>query len=212
MERKGMVLPRATWIIACVLLVCGLRGQAQLLQTGPTCGQWINVDHSNGGDIPWQNPLAAQCDATEDHATAFSTAGRHHTQRLRISNFGLLVPRNATVTGVEVILIRRSGLGTSVSDRTVQLMRNGVLVGSNLRATEKWDAEWTAAQYGGPAELWGVKWEGNDINHLNFGVAFDAEFNGPEDRAEIDQVKLTVYYQRNGGTAIQTSAVTMRRP
>jgi hypothetical protein len=205
-----MLLPLAIWVIACVGLGFGVRVHAQTLQTGPTCGQWINVDVSNAGDIPWQNAIAAQCDASEDHATAFSPAGRHYTQRLRISNFGLLVPRNATVTGVEVILIRRSGLGTSVSDRTVQLMRNGILVGSNLRAAEKWDTEWTAVQYGGPGELWGVKWEGTDINHLNFGVAYDAEFNGPEDRAEIDQVKLTVYYQRNGSTAYNSAALSLR--
>lgn len=203
-------MPHAKWIIACLLLGIGLNAPAQLLQTGPTCGQWINVDQSNAGDIPWTNPIAAQCDATEDHASAFSPAGRHYSQRLRITNFGLLVPRNATVMGVEVILIRRSGLGTSVSDRTVQLIRDGILVGSNLRVTEKWDTEWTAVQYGGPGELWGIKWDGTDINHLNFGVAFDAEFNGPEDRAEIDQVKLTVYYQRNGSTALQSAALSMR--
>lgn len=205
-----MLLPHARWILVCILLVSGISAPAQLLQTGPACSQWINVDASNAGDVPWQNAAFAQCDATEDHATAFGPAGRHYTQRLRFSNFGLLVPRNATVTGVEVILIRRSGLGTSVSDRTVQLMRNGILVGSNLRTTEKWDTEWTAMQYGGPGELWGAKWEGTDINHLQFGLAFDAEINGPEDRAEIDQVKLTVYYQRNGTTAYNSAALSMR--
>lgn len=195
-----------------MMLSFTIKAQAQLLQTGPLCAQWINVDHSNAGDIAWQNPIAAQCDASEDHATAFSPAGRHYTQRLRLTNFGLLVPRNAVVTGVEVVLIRRSGLGTSVTDRTVQLIRDGILVGQNLRVTEKWDTEWTAVQYGGPTELWGIKWEGSDINHVNFGVAFDAEFNGPEDRAEIDQVKLTVYYQRMGTATVQTASLSMRRP
>lgn len=195
-----------------MMLGFSLHAQAQLLQTGPLCAQWINVDQSNAGDIAWQNPTAAQCDASEDHATAFSPPGRHYTQRLRLTNFGLLVPRNAVVTGVEVVLIRRSGLGTSVTDRTVQLMRDGIIVGQNLRVAEKWDTEWTAVQYGGPTELWGIKWEGSDINNVNFGLAFDAEFNGPEDRAEIDQAKLTVYYQRMGSAAVQSASLTMRKP
>lgn len=207
MERKRHSSLKTHCVSVFVMMVLVLQGSAQLLQTGPSCGQWINVVNTNGGDMAWGNPVGAQCDASDDRATAIGSSGRHYTHQLRINNFGMMVPKNAQVSGIEVIVIRRSGNGTSISDRTVQLLRNGAPVGMNMRQTGIWDTDWTAVYYGGPTHLWGQKWLPGELNHLSFGVALDAELNGPEDRAEIDQVLVTVYYTRGGSTASITATV-----
>jgi hypothetical protein len=185
-------------VFAIGILMTWIGMQALEAQSTTACAKWINADASNSGTVAWQNLPGAQCDPDENRAMSGNASGNVHTQYLRFNNFGIQLPDECTISGIELTLVRRSLAGNAVSDRTVQLLRNGMPVGHNQRYAQIWEAEWTGATYGGPLDTWGQKWTAAELRSPGFGLLFDASIQGPEDRAEIDQVLMTVYFQQPG--------------
>jgi hypothetical protein len=194
MERKKNLLPKnSAWVLICLLGIAG--HLAAQTQTSVSCAKWINVEFGNGGAVAWNNLQGAQCDADEARAFSGTAFGAHYSQSLVFTNFGHNLPAGALVQGIEVTLVRRSLNGSSVYDRTLQLTKGNGLVGTNHKEGAVWDKEWAGVTYGGPNDLWGAKWTAAEINATSFGLVFDGLIQGPEDRIEVDQALVTVYFQ-----------------
>ncbi|MCD6019292.1 MAG: hypothetical protein K0S53_2413 [Bacteroidetes bacterium] len=118
------------------------------------------------------------------------------------TGFGFAVPVTATICGIQVDAERRQqgvGVGSSVKDNTVKIVKNGVILGSEHASGANWPGSDSYISYGGPGDLWGTTWTPADINASDFGVAYsisclNSGLAGLFLSAELDHVQVTVYY------------------
>lgn len=136
----------------------------------------------------------ALCDDNSSRCISELIYDDRYTQQLRFTGFGVDLPADATVTGIEVVVIRRSDRSETIQDRTLRLLKRGVPAGHNLASDEGWDNEWTGAYYGGEGDLWGVQWTPADFDSEGFGLVIDVSGKSYS-RAEIDEVSITIYYK-----------------
>jgi hypothetical protein len=116
---------------------------------------------------------------------------------LLLSHFGISVPDQAIITGLE-LKIRRATLGADAVDDRVQLLQDGVPAGAQRGSPDAWPTTLTYATYGGPGDLWGTAWTPAQIRSDTFGLSVSARYTGPtsgNERAYIDSVRATVFYQ-----------------
>ncbi|MEW6470506.1 MAG: T9SS type A sorting domain-containing protein [Bacteroidota bacterium] len=119
-----------------------------------------------------------------------------HAAYLTLSNFGFAVPNGSTVQGIEVMIERR-GEGGNIKDKSVRLLKGGVLAGSDLADGSSWTSNDNAQYYGGSTNLWGTTWTASDLSSSSFGLALSVQKSssggGPK-IAYIDQMRITIYY------------------
>jgi len=164
-----------------------------------------SVSHANSV-FAFTNPQRA-CASDNNYSSAaaslFVPSGT--TEYLITSGHGFALPLTATITGIEVRVERRATGNTSilgvpvsyVTDHTVRLVRNGVLVGDNKATSSHWSSSEITITYGGVNDDWGLTWYPADINAGNFGVAFSAELNGLltwYPAVQVDGITITVHY------------------
>ena len=92
-------------------------------------------------------------------------------------------------------LIRRSDRPEVVVDKTVQLTHGRRLLGSNLAQPLVWDADWIGAFYGNEQTNWGTDLSPELLNDPQFGVRVAVRSRDGVARADIDELRLTVYYE-----------------
>jgi len=121
------------------------------------------------------------------------------------TGFGFAVPVTATICGIQVDAERRQqgvGVGSSVKDNTIKIVKNGIILGSEHASGANWPGSDTYVSYGGSGDLWGTTWTPADINASNFGVAYSTSclnsgLAGLFLSAELDHVEITIYYSIN---------------
>lgn len=123
--------------------------------------------------------------------TMVSTAYR---DILLTDEFGLEVPEDATIRGIQVDLLRAGS--NRVVDYSVRLESAGQAVPVERAKQDRWSygLEWVT--YGGDADLWGRQWTPEVLNATDFGVAlalYYTEASG-NTRAYVDRVQVTVHY------------------
>lgn len=180
-------------ILACV----GLLGfpaflTAQLSMHGPTCGKQFVSEP--GAGYTWSEVTNAKCDDDESRAHSAPLTRGQYTQVLKISNFGFSIPADARIEGIEVVLIRKADVADAIVDKAVQLMRDNVQVGADLRLSSRWDETWTAVYYGDGVEDWDHAWSVHEINSAGFGVAISAMNLGAIATPQVDEVLVTVHF------------------
>jgi hypothetical protein len=136
----------------------------------------------------WLNPtnvFASNNSYATWNGTTFGT--------LTVENFGLNIPSDQQITGIEV-LVEKSATNTGVEDRGVRLRKNGTVVGNSLNdGTFDWPVTDTVFTYGSPTNLWGESWTPADVNAANFGLDFTAvSYIGGN--ARIDHIQIRVHY------------------
>ncbi|HNR55646.1 MAG TPA: T9SS type A sorting domain-containing protein [Flavobacteriales bacterium] len=77
-------------------------------------------------------------------------------------------------------------------DHRVQLVKNGVVGGTDKASSTAWPLADAYASYGGSSDTWGTNWTTADINSSTFGAAIAARVqNG---NARVDHIRITVYH------------------
>ncbi|MCE3278253.1 MAG: hypothetical protein K0S44_444 [Bacteroidetes bacterium] len=124
-----------------------------------------------------------------------------NTDVLNTQGYGFSIPSSAVITGIEVKLEKRAqgiGIGSSIRDNTLQLLKNSGPVGNTKSNSAAWSASDITEIYGGPTDLWGTTWEPSEINSPGFGCAFSAKLSagtpGVFMEAELDEAQIKVYY------------------
>lgn len=141
------------------------------------------------------NLAASDGSMATSSALALITAG--YTRYVKASNFGFNLPPTAVICGIEAAVEKRAtGLLTTVTDRAVQLVKNGTIAGNNLANGASWPSAKTYFNYGGAWSDWGVTWMPADINANDFGIVVSANLSGLSvlPTAMIDHIRITVYY------------------
>lgn len=163
------------------------------------------------GTEVWQSPDNITL-AGSPYATA--TLYHEHLQSnyLQGTNYNFAIPPDATITGIEVEINRKSdSRNPNVVDTEVRLVKGGQIAGDNRALPDDWPTTLTVATYGGPTDLWGLSWLPADINSIDFGVVLAAhrDNNGNNQRqALVDSMQITVYYEVSPNMSIECGVGT----
>lgn len=179
---------------------------AQCSSAGPrnaTSSASVSFSGSNFGFTNVLNIFSS--DNNRASSTGLAALFSGQTEYLRASNFGFSIPSTAIICGVVVEAEKSAtGIGTVlgvglsyVTDYSVRLVRNGVVLGNNKATATHWTGTESYHTYGSSNDIWGVAWTPADINSANFGIAFSASINGlvmliPSVR--LDHIRITVHY------------------
>ncbi len=155
------------------------------------------------GTADWTNP--GNITAKDGSYATFDTAGPTDSHYLQATNFGLSVPTNATIVGIEAQYWRHQDGPTAsiiVVDNVVKIVKGGSITGTNLAGQANWSGNLVngTGTYGGTTELWGTTWAPADVNASTFGVALAVTTGGTSGIASVDSVSMTVYYTLSSST------------
>jgi hypothetical protein len=146
-----------------------------------------------GSGSSWSSPGNITAPGTPYATSSLSSRGGSHY--LYGTNYGFNIPTGATITGIQVTIMRQSSSSNSLTDNVVQLLKSGNRVGSDYSSSTSWPTSMTAASYGGSSDLWNTSWTVADINSSNFGVALSVSNGASSPRtASVDYIQITVYY------------------
>lgn len=159
-------------------------------------------DSSNSGDNAWTNPSRASASDNSYATSAIDPINMNGwSQYLTVTNFGFAIPDGATIDGIQVNVERKSSTYTAgtkyAQDDTVQLLKAGTAVGSNLATTTPYTTSDVQELHGGTTNKWGTTWTPADINNANFGVIYSAKTistNAVAQTISVDWIGITVYY------------------
>lgn len=142
--------------------------------TGTTSGYPTVATDAADGDYGWDNLAFA---TGNNSSNAASQTGVHHydvANTIRLKGFGLNVPTNATITGIQVVL---TTTGSSNSAGAVKLTKNGTsAVGTPPAASGTWSSG--LVTHGGSTSMWGTTWTPADLNSSNFGLLIQPDPSG----------------------------------
>jgi hypothetical protein len=119
-----------------------------------------------------------------------------YNDTLMLTQFGLAVPGDATILGIE-FSVDRSASDSLASDASVFVLQNGAAAGTDHRTAGAWPTTYASAVYGGPADTWGVTaWTAAQVNSAGFGVAITPQYASTgAGTVYVDSVTATVYYR-----------------
>ncbi len=130
--------------------------------------------------------------ATSDNSYATSAT----TDPLgRISTFGLNIPSDATINGLEVTLEAKVSFGTIGIPFSLSWNNGSSFTSTKSNTITTTEQVFT---YGGPTDTWGRTWTPSELSDANFQVKID-----PSSSAFIvsyDQIRVKVYYTSGGGS------------
>ena len=155
------------------------------------------ADDNSIGNEQWNNVSSVLAEDATPAVDSSSFPG-DITHYLKVTNFNFHIPTNATILGVKAEVKKKRGNATfTVNDYSVKLVVGGSVAGnSKADATTNWPTSLTYVTYGGSTDTWGNTLDPSYINASNFGMAIAAINNGigASSMAQIDVVRLTVYY------------------
>lgn len=164
----------------------------------------VTETNLSGSDFGW-NDAGDVLTSNDNYAYAGATLTllnpSKYSDYMTLTNFSMSIPAAVTICGIVVQIDRKASglsLGAVVKDYRVRLVKGGSVTGNNNASGSGWTGSETTATYGSSSDLWGTTWTPAEINSENFGVAISAEISGLLGvflSADIDNVRITVYYQ-----------------
>lgn len=178
-------------------------GSAQI--PGPNSGGTFAND-STVGSRDWTNMDYAVSSNNEKAYVNFPSSGitSHY---LKATNFGFDIPTEATVDG---ILVEVEKMNTDdypgVVDSSVKIVKGGTIQGDNKSLGGSWPTSDAYYSYGDSSDLWGLSWTAADINSSDFGMAISVYKSDSWGNAQVDHIRITVYYHITGTSASEWDA------
>jgi hypothetical protein len=150
-----------------------------------------SASSQSGSNGAWTNPTNVFA-SDGVYATGNISGGGSSTNNLLTSGYGFSIPSTAIIDGIYVEFQR---YGSSAATKNIQMIKAGTLVGTLVTGDDIWpvgtEAWWF---YGGAGTLFGTTWTPSDINNSGFGVAISAYNTAGGGSANIDAVRITVYW------------------
>lgn len=158
-----------------------------------TIGQSVNA--SSAG--PWIGNANA-ANSPDGNYFEGPSASTSPSDYLQISfNFANPIPLDATITGYQVFITRRSVSSSSITDETIQLVFGSTPQGENKAKPGSWPSTgFSQTSYGGSTDKWGT----NPITpgYINAGnLKIRIQFDSPifsTASARVDAASIRVYY------------------
>ncbi|HXV38987.1 MAG TPA: fibronectin type III domain-containing protein [Nitrosopumilaceae archaeon] len=141
---------------------------------------------------PWSGEAAAI--GAENKMCATSKAGEAGYWQ----NFDFDIPDKSKITGIEVLI--DSSQSKSENYLIVQVGKASKTLGATeIKVTPASGscASSTGQSVGGPAELWGLKWNAEEINSKTFGVQLKSGMENSQ--VQLDSIGIVVHYVSSTG-------------
>jgi hypothetical protein len=152
------------------------------------------------GTTAWTDPDNVKVDDGDVSYVRHDIDDVIYTNYLKCTNFGFSVPTDATVTGVEVAIKRRSRGFDSVKDSEVKLVVAGTVCTTNkANVSANWPTVSLAtASYGGASDTWDESLSPSQVNASDFGVVLSAELGlrMADGYADVDCISIVIHYGR----------------
>ena len=142
------------------------------------------------GSYDWANPDLAKL--SDNQFSVSTITGANNTHILKIHGFGLSIPLNSTIDGMEVGIAMKSN-GSDVKEKIVQIHTTS-LIGSNLATNQAIPTSSTPFSYGSSTNGWGASLTTGIVNDDNFGIAFVAGSATEGTTVSVDVITIKVYY------------------
>ncbi len=160
--------------------------------SGPRDGSTFASDGT--GSYAWVNPSNAQTSNNQRAAaTSPNVAVDELSDYLQATGFGFSIPPDDTINGIVVEIERRVASG-SISESSVLIIQGGVGQGTDHSGNTAFPSTEAYKTYGTSTDLWGLIWTAGDINSANFGVQINVMSASGVNVANIDHIRITVYY------------------
>jgi hypothetical protein len=125
-------------------------------------------------------------------------------------NFGFSIPSDAIIRGIRLDITGFSDKNATITDGEVSLMKNSVVIGSNLAMTGYWPTVNSLRTYGGANQLWDHTWTASEIDSSQFGVFIKVKnTTSLIPTVNLDAVLMTITYELATGIFEQTSAASL---
>ena len=168
------------------------------------------ADDSTVGTLTWSTPNEAK---TPGGGAAFvtDTSGNPvQSHYLKLTNFGLSIPSDRTILGIEVEIDRNAAVTGDCKDTVVKLVKADGTLGTENKAdtATNWPSSTgQIATYGSPTDLWSNGWAPADVNNSNFGVVLSITFDNTGGfNPSVWCLRLNVYYSGSNAPAKQGAA------
>ena len=166
-----------------------------------SASQW-----SVNGDYSWANPTNATGDSPSTY-TQVDLDRYDISYQLRLTNFGLSVPANATIDGISVALVTT---GSDEPDYSpgVKITKNGssAVPGSSAPdVTGSWSSG--SLTIGNGNSLWNTTWTPAEVNASGFGILIELEAPSNGDIYRVYTAQVSVTYTDSGGSGAPTQLV-----
>lgn len=152
-------------------------------------------DVSGSGDT-WVD-YATGINGAEDHTRTSCVLATGTSKFLICDTFGFALPEGAVPVGVRVeIFKQRVDNGGRCRDNRILLVVGGEIVGNNLALSDIWPTgDDPPTLQSNDYDLWGLTLTRAQVNAADFGVAIQAADPDMVDEADIDAVRMTVFYE-----------------
>lgn len=182
-------------------------------------GQYVRIPGAGASGADLITTVASFTSATELELTlaasttvssvvsAIGSTDPVQSQLLKVTNYGFAIPATASIEGVKVEVEGKSLSTTSenlkVYDTAAQLIVGGVAAGVDKSLITAFTGADTLKTYGGTDDTWQNALTPTIVNASNFGFQFQAQ--SIFGRADVDNIKITVYYTLPGDIKLATS-------
>lgn len=164
---------------------------------------------SSGGNRYWENTSNIY-DTSPSTAYIVLNRTNHVADMLRGGFPSFKIDEGATITGLEVTVLKRQSGDFDVVDKEAVFLVGGVIVGQNKAKPDRWPATLQPSTYGGEDDLWGLQVgqlfdADNTFKAFQFGYGSQAG-GGKADPVElhIQYMQVTVHYSKGGFRFRQT--------
>jgi len=155
------------------------------------------------GTTAWTNP--GRVTAADGSYATVALSGGSSSEYLKATGFGFSIPAGAVIEGIQLDVLRFES-SPGVGDNSVKLVKAGSIVGADRAVAGAWPTSPAYATYGSATDLWGTSWSVSDVNNSGFGAAVSA-LGVFSPTAEIDFMRITVYYALTGFAVVQDAVV-----
>lgn len=151
------------------------------------------------GSTDWDNPEYALTADTLSARATFTSGDGLISNYLYIRDLDLSFTDITEIRGIEVT-VRKRAVGL-VADNYVGLVYGesedlNVTTPNKAIPESTWPLINAETVYGGPTDLWGREWSPEDFANENFGFVISAIGASSGDYAEIESVRIDIYYQQ----------------
>lgn len=172
-----------------------VRGLAITSSSGSTAyhDPQSTADDNSTGSATWSSTANA---TRKDGNYVTASLNNSQSHYLKISDLGLALPSNVTVTGIVIEVDKgRNQFSNPVYDNAVRIVKGGTIGSTDKSTLTDWGTTGSYDSYGGSSDLWGETWSPSDINSSDFGFVISAkETAGGAATAAIDHIRVKVYF------------------
>lgn len=170
------------------------------------------ADDATVGTVAWTNPNNAK---VSDNVYATRTVNFTTSHYLKATNLGFTIPAGSTIDGILVEVEKKllsSAGNRSVQDSSAKIVKaDGTFGTTNKAIVGNWSTTESYVSYGSSSDLWGETWSSTEINDVDFGfglsVTGQADIGSAE--ADVDHIRITVYYTEAAGTPTSVTSDTV---